>query len=105
MNNRRSSGFGAAVADQIEESLVEARGSAQLGVESRGHRIALPDGDWIFFLCGYDFDAGAETLDLGGTDENHFDRRSTEDPFTDGAVDLAAVGVAADGDINCAQAG
>jgi len=90
---------------------VDARVVAELGVEGGGHDSSLADGDgiFIFALGGEDFHARADTFDLGSADENHLDWRLAEllfdkSAFADGAVDLSAVGIAADGDVNCSEA-
>ncbi len=43
-------------------------------VEGCGHDSSLPDCDWVFALGGDDLNCGANPLDLGGADEDHFDR-------------------------------
>ena len=53
---------------------------------------------------GEDFDAFADVLNFGGADEDHFHGRVAEAAFADGAVDLASVGVAADADVEGAEA-
>ena len=94
---------------------MDARVVREFGVEGGGHDASLADGDGriIFALGRDDFDALAEALDLGGADEDHFDRRRGGLPFpcflfqelafADGAIDLASVGIAADADIDGAQ--
>ncbi len=78
---------------------------AEFGMEGCRHHSSLPDGDWIVaFGCDY-FYSGADAFDLGGADEDHFDGLFAESAFADGAVDLAAVGVAADADVERAQSG
>src|SRR4029077_20581463 len=98
--------------NQIDKSLVYASVVGELGVEGCSHRSSLPDrdGDIVFAFGGDYFDAFAEPLNLGGADENHFERRAAwllwqESAFADGALELASVGVATDADIDCAQAG
>ena len=85
----------------------------QFRVEGCGQRSSLPDGDRniIFAFGGDDFDGISYALDFGGADEDHFEwrwffiERALHEPtFADGAVDLASVGVAADADVECAQA-
>ena len=80
---------------------------AQLGVESCSHDFSLSDGDRVvIFALGSDyFNFGADAFDLWSADEDHFDRLTTESAFADRAVDLTAVGVAADADIERAQSG
>ena len=50
---------------------MEARIIAQLRMERSGDGIALFDRDWITAFCGKDFNAGAESFDLGSADEDH----------------------------------
>ena len=76
----------------------------EFGVEGGGHSFSLADGYGIVPLCGEDFYAFADVLDFGGTDEDHFDGRGAEEALADGAVDLASVGVAADADVEGAEA-
>src|ERR1700690_2151002 len=107
MNNGSGLRFGVPVAHQIQERLMNARVGSQFGMEGRGHGASLPDYDWVFLfaLGGQDFNTGAETGNFGSADENHFDGRSAELAFADGTVNLAAVGVAADADVDGAEAG
>jgi len=80
-------------------------------VEGCGHRASLPDGDWVgAFGCDH-FNACAYALDLGGADEDHFEvgtflikRALQELASANRTVDLASVGIAADADIDRAQA-
>ena len=99
---------------QLQERLVDAGIVREFGVESCGHGSSLPDRDWVCTVGGENFDAGADAGNPGGTDEDHFQRRVSELfaerwlqklALADGAVDLAAVGVAADGDVDGAKAG
>ncbi len=88
---------------------MDARVVRELGMEGRGHRSSLPDGDWnfifIFAFGGEDFDAGADTSNLWGADEDHFQRTGSEFALADGALKLAPVGVPANGHVDCAEAG
>jgi hypothetical protein len=108
-----------AVADQIEEGLVDARVVGEFGMEGRGHDSSLPNGYRVVALSSDDFDSRPDALDLWSADENHFQwrifcRRSwhlvvghfvlKKFAFADGAVDLASVGVAADADVECGEA-
>jgi hypothetical protein len=93
---------------EVEEGLVDAGIVREFGMESGGHGSSLPDGDRICAFGGHDLNAFSDVLDLGGADEDHFERRTFEVPlnqsaFADGAVDLASVGVAADADVERAQ--
>jgi hypothetical protein len=122
------------VADEIEKGLVNSRVVRELGMESRGHNSSLPDGDWMVAFSRNDFDFRADALDLWCADENHLQRRVLRGrsgrrgfsrpiffhpvffqlvlirftqkklTFADGAVDLASVGVAANADVESAQA-
>ena len=47
----------------------------EFGMEGRGHDSSLPYGDWIIAFGGDYFHARAYALDLGGADEDHFQRR------------------------------
>ena len=73
-------------------------------MEGGGHRSSLPDGDRVVAFGGDDFDACADLFDFGGADEDHFQRGVAEEALADGAVDLASVGVAADADVEGAEA-
>src|ERR1700693_2866058 len=55
-------------------------------MESCGHHFSLPDGDWIAALGRDYFDSRADAFNLGGADENHFERIATQSAFADGAV-------------------
>ncbi len=79
---------------------MDARILAEFGMEGCCHDSSLPHGDWIVTLGGDDFYPGADAFDFRGADKNHFDGFFTEPAFADGAVDLAAVGVAANSDVD-----
>src|SRR5690349_24091517 len=85
---------------------MHARVARKFRVESCGHDLSLPHGDgiFIFALGGEDFYSLSDALDFGCADENHLSGRTGEDAVTYGAVDLASIGVAADGDVERAQA-
>jgi len=72
---------------------------AEFRMESCGHYFSLADGDRIVAFGGDDFDSGADAFDLGGADEDHLDRLIAQSALADRTVDLAAVGVAADADV------
>ena len=76
----------------------------EFGVEGGGHGFPLANGYGVVPFCREDFDAFADVLDFGSADEYHFDGRGAEEAFADGAVDLASVSVAADADVECAEA-
>src|SRR5260370_9665060 len=75
-------------------------------MEGCGHGSSLPNRDRqiIFAFGGNHLYAPANTGDLGGADEDHFQRGVPQLPFPDGTVDLAAVGIGADGVIDGARA-
>jgi hypothetical protein len=83
---------------------VNARVVREFGVEGRGHDFSLADSDRIITLGGDDFHVLPNALDFWRADEDHFGRAPSEDALADGAIDLASVGVAADGDVERAQA-
>src|ERR1700682_132989 len=73
-------------------------------MERRGQRLALPDKHGGAAFRRDHFHALAYAFNLRGADEYHFDRIAKKSAFADGAVDLASVSVAADGDIERTQA-
>jgi hypothetical protein len=83
---------------------VNARVVREFGVEGRGHDFSLADSDRIITLGGDDFHVLPYALDFRCADENHFSWHAGEEALADGAIDLASVGVAADGDVERAQA-
>ncbi len=98
MNEEGGSGF---VADEVEEELVDAGVAAEFGVEGGGEDVAFADEDREVVAGGEGFDLRASASDARGADEDHLERAAGE--FCrfgkDGGVDLAAVGVALDGDV------
>jgi hypothetical protein len=91
------------VLDKVEERPVNAGVGTEFGVEGGGHRLALANYDGILALGSQNLYTRPKAFDSGCTYENHFDRCVTEQPFPDGAVDLAAIGVAANVDVDRAQ--
>jgi len=83
---------------------VNARVVREFGVEGRRHDFSLADSDRIITLGGDDFHVLSYALDFWRADEDHFGWAPSEDALADGAIDLASVGVAADGDVERAQA-
>ena len=81
-------------------------------MEGCSHGSSLPDRDWVGALGGDDFDGRADAFDFRGADENHLQwglcefvvKRAEKFAFADGTVELASVGVAADSDVDCAEA-
>ena len=78
----------------------------EFGVEGGGHGSSLPnsDGSLIAAFGGQDFNAFSDMLDFGSADENHLQWGIAEETLADGAVDLASIGVAADANIEGAEA-
>jgi hypothetical protein len=93
----------AAAGNEIEECPMHAGIVGELGMERSCHHSSLPHGDRIVAFGRDDFDPWPDALDLRRADEHHFDGRPAEAAFTDGAVHLPAVGVAADADVESAQ--
>ncbi len=81
-------------------------------MEGRSHHSSLPDSDGISAFGGKDLDAFSHMGNFGRADENHFEwgfiqfslKVAKKLALTDGAVDLASVGVAADADVEGAKA-
>jgi len=97
---------------------VHAHVVGKFGVEGGRHGPSLPHRDRVFVFAfgGQDFHALTEVNNFRSADENHFQRGfgglgccavfpDQKLAFADGAVDLASVGIAADSDIECAEAG
>ena len=72
-------------------------------MEGCSHATALPDDDGILVFGAKNLNPGANALDLGRPDEDHFNRYVAEKTFADGAVDLTPVGVAANADVDGAE--
>ena len=87
--------------NEIEEELVDAGVVAQLGMEGGCEDVVLADEDGVVFAGGKGFDSGTGAGDARGADEDHLQRAAGEFGIRveDGGVDLAAVGVALDGDV------
>ncbi len=77
--------------------------TGQLRMKGGGHDILLPHHDWILAFHSQHFDPRSDSRDLRSPDENHFDGRSLEGALSNGTINLAAVSVAANSDINCAE--
>jgi len=71
----------------------------EFGVKRGGHGFSLADGDRIGAFGGEDFYAFADVFDFRGAYEDHFQRGNSKQTFADRAVNLAAVGVAPDADV------
>jgi hypothetical protein len=91
--------------DDVEKRLVHASVTGQFGMEGGGHGFALADDDRVLPFCGEDFDLRSEALDFWSADENHFKGRSSEEAFANRALELTSIGVAANVDIERAEAG
>lgn len=86
---------------------MDAEVGGHFGVEGGGHGSSLPDEDGVFVAGGEDFDGRAGAFDARGADVDLFEGATGEFGFggEDGGVDLAAVGVAGDGDVEDSEAG
>ena len=93
------------VLDQVEKSSMDTSVGGQLGVEGGGHGSSLLDSYGVVAFCGDYFYALSDVFDFRRSDEDHLDGRIAKQTFADGAVDLAAISVAADADVEGAEAG
>jgi len=76
----------------------------ELGVERRAVHVALSDEDRIISLAGEHFDAGTDTRNLRRPDEDCLERVAARGPRSvDERIELAAVGVSHDVDVEQAQ--
>jgi hypothetical protein len=93
------------VSDQVQKGPVEASVVREFGVEGCGHYPSLPHSDGIFTFGGEDFYARTNAGNFRGANEDHLNGSVAEFSFADGAVNLAAIGIAANADIERAQSG
>lgn len=98
-------GLDVSVVHQFEEGSVHSSIFAQFRMERRGHGPALSDCDRVLPFGSDDFDVGTDSFDLRRSDKNHLERGSLERALADRTIDLTAVGVTSDADVECAQAG
>src|ERR1700679_3452040 len=93
--------------DLVEKKLVDAKIVAALGAEGGGEGVPLGDEAGEAVAGGEGFYGGAGVGDARGADEDHFERATGEFCWCgeDGGVDLAAVGIAFDGDVECGEGG
>src|SRR5579872_3594120 len=77
--------------------------AGELGMEGRGHDSSLADDDRIAALGRNHFDARPDTLNFRSTDEDHLDRGTFELALANRTVDLAAVSIAANADVENAE--
>lgn len=91
--------------EHIQKILVDAGIVAQLGMEGCGQRFTLAHEHGLFPIAfgGDDIDFSSQALDFGGADEDHFGGAALKLAFADGAVELASIGIAADGDVERAE--
>ncbi len=89
------------VTNQIQEEFVDAGVVAEFGVEGGSEDVALTDEDRVRFTGGQGFYGCAGAGDAGGADEDHLEGAAREFGVgvEDGGIDLAAVRVALDGDV------
>jgi hypothetical protein len=90
-----------ASADEVQEELVDAEVGAEFGVEGGGEEMAFADQDGKAVTAGQGFNLRAGVGDARGADEDHLERAALEccRDGEDAGVDLAAVGVALDRDV------
>src|SRR5437870_4270078 len=93
-----------AVANQIQEGTMHTGVVGKFGMKGGSHDSSLPDGDGIAAFGGNDFHVWPYAFNFGGADENHLQGRISQFSGADGAVDLAAVGVAPNADVERSQA-
>src|SRR5438105_206938 len=74
-------------------------------MECRSHGLSLPHRNRIIAVGGDHLDFRTDALNLRRSDEDHFGRRSQEFSFTDRAVNLASISIAADTNVERAQSG
>src|ERR1700741_4877714 len=89
--------------DQFEEGAVDTCIIGEFRMEGRGHDIALAHRHRVVVFLGDYFNSPAHALDFGSPNEDHLRGRSGENALADTAIDLPAVGVAANADIESAQ--
>src|SRR5581483_116880 len=94
-----------AVSYQIQEGLMHAAVPGELRMEGCRHGLALAHGDRVVAFAGQHLYLWSDSLDPGRANEDHLDRLPLKNPLPDGAVNLAAVGIAANGDVHCAKTG
>jgi hypothetical protein len=90
---------------EFEEAAMDGGVGGEFGMECGGHHVAFLDERGLVGEFGKDLDAFADALENWGADENHFERFVVESCFAgdDVAVDLAAVAVAEDGQVEEAE--
>jgi hypothetical protein len=87
--------------DEVQEELMDSRIGGEFRMEGGGEQMARADEDWKFVAAGKSLYTGAGTGDAGSSDEDHLQRPAWEGGLRgeDGGIDLAAVGIAFDGDV------
>src|SRR5205807_7039371 len=75
-------------------------------MEGCGHDFSLAHGDGILIALGReDFYSFSDAFNFRCANENHLGGRTGEGAFTNGAVDLSSIGVAANADVQGAESG
>src|SRR5437899_11141248 len=76
-------------------------------MEGCGHDCSLAHGDGflIFALGREDFYSFSDAFNFRCANENHLGGRTGKGTFTNGAVDLSSIGVAANADVQGAESG
>src|SRR5882724_6317657 len=83
---------------------MHARVVGKFGMEGGSHDSSLPYSNRIAAIGGKHFYVRPYTLNFRSTDKNHLQRRVSQLAGADGAVDLAAIGVAPNADVERTQA-
>ncbi len=91
----------------FQEMFVDGCVGRELRMKRGGEEIVFLDEDGLSGKFGEDFEAGADAIDDGSADENHFHRLGFEfgRAEEDVACDLATIGVAEDGHVHKAERG
>ena len=87
------------VAYEIQKGAMNAKVIGELRMKRCRHRLTLAYCDRIISFGGDHFHPRSQALDFGSADEDHLERSIAELAGTNRAVDLAAVGIAADPDV------
>jgi len=83
---------------------VNASIAAQFRMKGGGHRFALADKDGIVSFGSQNFDIRTEAGYFRRADEDHLDGGAAEEAVANRAVNLASIGIAANADIERAEA-
>src|ERR1017187_4906674 len=95
------------VLHQLQKFLVYARVIRQFWMEGRRHHTSLPHQHGIVAAFRQDFYSLANSFDARCANEHHLQKIAAQSAggLDDGGIDLAAIGVAADRNVNRIEAG